>query len=83
LVRLNVPSVSIVRAAGASRIDTTILRDDGTAIGSVGYGVTEGFFDVFNLPMAAGRPFTSDEHVQGGPPVVILSHRIWRRLVRR
>jgi predicted permease len=80
LARLNVPSVSIVRAAGASRIDTTILREDGAAIGSVGYGVTEGFFDVFNLPLAAGRPFTSGEHVQGGPPVVVLSHRIWRDL---
>jgi hypothetical protein len=78
LARLNAPNVSIIHAAGSSRFDTTILRDDGTAVASVGYGVTEGFFDIFNLPMAAGRPFTNAEHAQGAPPVVILSHRIWR-----
>ena len=80
LARLNSPNVSIIRAAGSSRFDTTILRDDGTAVASVGYGVTEGFFDIFNLPMAAGRPFTNAEHAQGAPPVVVLSHRIWRDL---
>ena len=80
LTRLNSPNVSIIRAAGSSRFDTTVLRDDGTAVASVGYGVTEGFFDIFNLPMAAGRPFTNAEHAQGAPPVVVLSHRIWRDL---
>jgi putative ABC transport system permease protein len=80
LARLNTPNVSIVRAAGTSRFDTTILLDEGTPVASVGYGVTEGFFDIFNLPLAAGRPFTSAEHVQGAPPVAVLSHRIWRQL---
>ena len=80
LARLNSPNVSIIRAAGSSRFDTTILRDDGTAVASVGYGVTEGFFDIFNLPMTAGRPFTNAEHAQGAAPVVVLSHRIWRDL---
>jgi putative ABC transport system permease protein len=80
LARLNTPNVSIVHAAGTSRFDTTILLDDGTPVASVGYGVTDGFFDVFNLPLVAGRPFTSAEHAQGAPPVAILSHRIWRQL---
>src|SRR5690349_3621013 len=43
IVRLNDPNVSIVRAAGTGRIDTTIVRPDGTGVQSVGYGVTEGF----------------------------------------
>ena len=80
LARLNTPNVSIVHAAGANRFDTTILRDDGTAVASVGYGVTDGFFDIFNLPFAAGRPFTTAEHAQNAPPVAVLSHRTWREL---
>ena len=36
LTRLNSPNVSIIRAAGSSRFDTPVLRDDGTAVASVG-----------------------------------------------
>src|SRR5262245_6339631 len=78
LARLNVPDVSIVRAAGSTRIDTTILRDDGTPMASVGYGVTDGFFDVFQTAMAAGRPLTASDHVVGAASVVVISHRLWR-----
>jgi putative ABC transport system permease protein len=80
LMRLNDPNVSVVRAAGAGRIDTTIIRDDGTAIPTVGYGVTEGFFDVFGVPPTAGRFFTHAEHAPNTAPVAVLSYRIWRDL---
>ena len=80
LARLNDPSVSIEHAAGSARFDTTILRDDGTPVSTIAYGVTEGFFDVFRLPMMSGRTFTHAEHAPNAPPVVVLSNRLWRDL---
>lgn len=62
--------------------------DDGAANVSAGTGtpervrmarVTEGMFDVFGVPAAAGRYFTSDEWRRGGPPVVVLGHGLWVR----
>jgi predicted permease len=80
LARLNDPSVSIEYAAGSTRFDTTLLRDDGAPVSTIGYGVTEGFFDVFHLPMKLGRTFTHDEHAPSAPAVVVLSNRLWREL---
>src|SRR5262245_55396891 len=79
LARLNDPSVSIEHAAGSARFDSTILRD-GTPVSVVGYAVTEGFFDVFRLPMLAGRAFTHEEHAASAPPVAVLSNHLWRDL---
>ncbi len=42
------------------------------------YAVTEGFFEVFGLPMTLGPGFTPDQIVENGPPTAIISHRIWR-----
>jgi putative ABC transport system permease protein len=80
LTRLNDPNLSVLRAAGTQRIDAVLLRNDGVPVPAAIYGVTEGFFDVFGLPMTLGRTFTHDEHVGPGPPVVIMSHRVWRQL---
>jgi putative ABC transport system permease protein len=80
LARLNDPGVSIEHAAGSTRLDSTILRDDGTPVSTIGYGVTEGFFEVFRLPMKLGRAFTRAEHAPGAPSVVVLSNRLWRDL---
>jgi putative ABC transport system permease protein len=80
LVRLNTPAVSIVHAAGTGRIDTAILRDDGSAVNVVAYGVTEGFFDLFGVPMIVGRSFTPKEHVPAAPFAALLSYRVWRDL---
>jgi len=80
LARLNDPSVSIERAAGSARFDTTILREDGTPVPAVAHGVTEGFFEVFRLPMALGRPFNHAEYAAGAAPVAVLSTHLWRDL---
>src|SRR5262249_16111370 len=80
LARLNDPSVSIERAAGSARFDTTILRDDGTPVSTMGYAVTEGFFDLFRVPIVLGRAFTPADHTPAAPPVVVLSHHMWRDL---
>jgi putative ABC transport system permease protein len=78
LSRLNDPKLSVLRAAGTQRVDAVLLRNDGTPVPAAIFGVTEGFFEVFGLPMTLGRTFTHDEHVGQGPPVVIMSHRVWR-----
>jgi predicted permease len=41
--------------------------------------ISSGFFHVFGVQPALGRGFTSEETVQSGDPVVILSHGLWTR----
>ncbi len=40
--------------------------------------VTANFFPTLHVAPALGRNFLSSEDRRGGPPVVILSHRLWR-----
>lgn len=42
--------------------------------------VSAGFFAVLGVPPLVGREFTADEDRAGGPPVVVLSQRLWQRL---
>ena len=42
--------------------------------------VGAGFFRVLGVPPAAGREFTADEDLPGGPAAVVLSHDLARRL---
>jgi putative ABC transport system permease protein len=44
-----------------------------------GQFVSAAFFDVMAVRPVLGRTFAPDEVVSGGPPVVILSHRLWER----
>jgi putative ABC transport system permease protein len=44
-----------------------------------GAAVTQGFFQLLDNPLRAGRHFTSAEHSPGGPPVVAISEGLWRR----
>lgn len=41
--------------------------------------VGAGFFEVLGVAPALGRGFLPSEDVPGGPPVVVLSHELWRR----
>jgi predicted permease len=42
--------------------------------------VTANYFDVFGVPLALGRPFTSDEERPGANiRVAIISHRLWQQ----
>jgi putative ABC transport system permease protein len=78
IARLNDPSLSIVKAAGLQPQEATFLGKDNTPRRTRVYAVTEGFFDVFGLPMAVGHGFTPDQIVENGPPLAIISHRVWR-----
>jgi len=55
----------LVRETGATRVR--------------GVAVTEGFFDLLDSPMLAGRPFGADAHRPDAAPAVLLSERLWRR----
>src|SRR5438552_13444785 len=65
--RLNDPKLSIERAAGFVPGDLTLLAADGTPSHVQVSQVTEGFFELFGLPMTAGG-FTHDDFTALPPP---------------
>ena len=69
IVRLNDPNLSIERAAAIQAFDVTYLHEDGTPQHFRMHAVTNGFFELFGLPMTKGG-FTSDQFVpiQAPPP---------------
>ena len=79
--------MSALRRAAGSVVASalTIRRDDVIVAGDQSrqvtcVGVSEGFFDLFGLPMAAGRPFTADDYAAPYGSRAILSHRAWQTL---
>src|ERR1041385_182464 len=54
IFRLNDPKLSIEHAAGFIPGDLTLLAADGTPTHMKVYAVTEGFFELFGLPMTKG-----------------------------
>ena len=79
IVRLNDPSLSIAMVAGLQPNDVTLLRNDGTPLKTVAYAVSEGFFDVFGLPMTLGG-FSKGPPPPNTPPKVVISYRMWQDL---
>lgn len=79
IVRLNDPSLSIVRAAGLQANDVTLLRNDGTPLKTKAYAVSEGFFVLFGLPMTLGG-VTNEPPPRNAPPPVVISYRMWQDL---
>jgi predicted permease len=90
--RLNGGPSTIVRAAGMQSVDLTLIHPDGTPQLVKVYGVTEGFFELFGLPMTLGG-FTHENFLPPPPrqpnappagpgpvPVVVISHRVWQDL---
>ena len=91
IYRLNDPSLSIERAAGFQSGDLTLLAADETPSHVTVYGVTEGFFELFGLPMTIGgfsstdftpfQPPAPNAPPQQGPlPAVVISTRLWKTL---
>lgn len=69
-IRLNDPALSIVHVAGSRPNEVTLLRNDGTPLKTVAYAVSEGFFDIFGLPMTLGG-FPQQPASPNAPPIVI------------
>ena len=90
IFRLNDPKLSIERAAGFQPGDLTLLATDGTPSHVTAYAVTEGFFELFGLPMTTGGfkhddfavlppPAPNSPPQQGPLPTVVISPRVWRQ----
>ena len=63
------------------RIDDSIAGDGSAGARQIiGTGVSEGFFDLFGVPMAMGRAFTPEDHRSTTVRSAVLSHRAWRTL---
>jgi len=78
MLRLAGPTLPIDRVAGLIQQDVTLLRDDGTPLRTRVFGVTEGFFELFGLPLALGSGFSHGQFVGNAPPVVVISYRVWQ-----
>jgi predicted permease len=79
IIRLNDPNLSIVRAAGVQGNDVTLLQNDGTPVKTRAYAVSDGFFELFGLPMAIGG-VTNTPPANNTPPTVIVSYGIWQNM---
>jgi len=91
IYRLNDPSLSIERAAGFQSFDLTLLATDDTPSHVTVYAVSEGFFELFGLPMTIGG-FSHDDFApvqppppntppqQGPLPAIVISTRLWKSL---
>jgi putative ABC transport system permease protein len=78
MLRLAGPTLPIDRVAGLIQQDVTLLRDDGTPLRTHVFGVTEGFFELFGLPLSLGPGFNHGQFVGNAPPVVVISYRVWQ-----
>ena len=90
IFRLNDPKLSIERAAGFQPFDLTLLATDGTPTHVIVYGVSDGFFELFGLPMTMGG-FSRDDFTPlpppqpnappqpGPPPAIVISTRMWKQ----
>jgi predicted permease len=78
ILRLNDPNLSIVRAAGLAGNDVTLLRSDGTPLKTRAYAVSEGFFELFGLPMTLGG--FPKQTSRNAPPTAVISYRMWHDL---
>lgn len=58
------------------RVDGT-LGTDAEPKQIVAYAVSDHFFDLFGVPVLAGRAINADDDVRGAPSVVVLSHALW------
>jgi predicted permease len=93
IFRLNDPKLSIERAAGFQSFDLTLIANDGTPSHATAYAVSDGFFELFGLPMTVGG-FSKDDFTPFQPapntppqafplPAVVISTRMWEQLYNR
>ena len=78
---INESAPSVLRAVAVSNQDDVIVTDEGENRQVLVHLVTEGFFDLFGLPMAEGRSFTPEDH--DAPVVAVIAHRIWSEVFGR
>jgi putative ABC transport system permease protein len=72
-------SDGVIASALTRRLDGTILTDAAPRQ-ITSYGVSEGFFELFAVPTAVGRPFVAEDYAAPFGSRVVLSYRTWRTL---
>jgi len=65
--------------AGGLSLNTVVTRPGVGSKGMTGTYVTINMFPMLGVEPVLGRGFTPDDARPGAPPVVIISHRLWRR----
>jgi predicted permease len=65
---------------GVVHIDRFDLSGHGDAERLSGFYASASFLGLLRMTFLIGRPFTEDEDRFGGPSVVVLNERIWRRI---
>jgi predicted permease len=65
-------------AALAAYVTQDFTVGDDVPLSVPGARVSAAFFAVTGVPQAAGRVFSADEQVRGGPPALMISERFWR-----
>jgi putative ABC transport system permease protein len=70
----------VTHAALVLRLDDSVASDSTEARQITAIGVSDGFFDLFGVPMALGRAFTPDDHRSTTVRSAVLSARAWRTL---
>lgn len=78
---INESAPSVIRAVAVFHREDVIITDEGEHRQALVYWVTEGFFDLFGLPMAEGRAFTPEDH--RAPRFAVIAHRIWDQVYGR
>jgi predicted permease len=74
IAAINESAPSVLRAVAVLNSEDVIITDVGENRQALVHLVTEGFFDLFGLPMAVGRAFTPEDHRSR---VAVISDRIW------
>ncbi len=72
-----------VAAVGVARRFDLALQAGDVARAVTAYGVSEGFFPLFQVPVAMGRGIEAEDCARGAPIVAVLSHPLWRARARR
>ena len=70
----------VTHAALVLRLDDSVAGDSTEARQVTAIGVSDGFFDLFGVPMALGRAFTPEDHRSTTVRSAVLSARAWRTL---
>ncbi len=70
----------VTHSALVFRADDSLGGDGSDARQIITVGVSEGFFELFGVPMAMGRAFTVEDHKSRTVLAAVLSSRAWRTL---
>ncbi len=79
ILKDNVSGVIFASYGGSIGANLKAGADAGGAVRYVhNTRVSAHYFDVLGIPLYLGRSFTDQEDVQHGPPVVVLSYKLWQ-----